>query len=209
MPRALPVSHGTLRGTFRAGLGAGGGRWPASSLQGSSHCPPEWAPPWTKNIAQWPQLPSQAGGRGGQAASCVLQALNPPAPQTLPAELALWALRGARQAALTVSWLPGLQPPPPPGCHWPSPQTPELGQAQALALCLGWPWGDGGPIFTPMKGTVSARCHRELGRHGPGSLPGADSQSLHSAVALVQCRWGPGGLGAFDSGRSPQSHAER
>lgn len=205
LPRALPVSHGTLLGPFRAGLGAGGG--PAASVQpaGPLTLTPERAPPWTGKMAQRPQLPSRAGGRGLQAASCVL---STPAPQTPSPQLALWALRAAWQAALTVC----------PGCHWPSPQTPELGRALgaagrpcppsgpflvlpaavcpllsvsglspartsslhrrwASALCLCWLWGGGGPIFVPTEGTVSARCHWELGRRGPGSLPRAGSQS--------------------------------
>lgn len=111
--------------------GREGGRRPASSLQGPSHCPPERAPPWTGKMAQRPQLPSQAGGRGGQAASCVL---SPPAPQTPPPQLALWALRAAWQAALTVC----------PGCHWPSPQTPELGRALGAA---GRPCPPSGPFL--------------------------------------------------------------
>lgn len=217
--------------------GREGGRRPASSLQGPSHCPPERAPPWTGKMAQRPQLPSRAGGRGGQAASCVL---SPPAPQTPPPQLALWALRAAWQAALTVC----------PGCHWPSPQTPELGRALgaagrpcppsgpflvlpaavcpllsvsglspartsslhrrwASALCLRWPWGVEVPSSCPRRGLCLHDVIASWADAARGLCRVQVARAPHSAVAPVQCHWGPGGLGAFDSGRSPRSHAER
>lgn len=210
-----------------------GGLRQASRLQGPSHCPPQRAPPWTRKMAQRPQLPSQAVGRGGQAASCVLQAPNPPVPQTPPPDLALWGAEGRPQAALTArpgrwSWgghraLRGALARAP-GPSSPCPRLSALRSLSAVCLPPARPPSTGGeyrpfawvglervevPPSRPWRGP---RLRNVVGsRADPawGLCQVQAARAPRSAAAPVQRHWGPGGLGAFDSGRSPRSHAEQ
>lgn len=205
MPRALPVSHGTLLGPFRAGLGAGGG--PAASVQpaGPLTLPPRTGSSLDGEDGTAAPAAQPGWGKGSPGSQLCPEHSCPadPSPSTgsLGAE--------GRLAGCTdrVSWLPLAFPTDPgaragpghcgealpafralpcPACcclpfaqcqwsvscpHFLPPPAVGIGPVPALAL------GDGGPIFVPTEGTVSARCHWELGRRGPGSLPRAGSQS--------------------------------